>query len=314
MPTNWWESGSAGIPITPFSGPNPSNYVSYNIQYQYNIIVFAVVDINNFYNVFQGPGAYSGPPPWLQSLDIYNGATLLYGIGDLNGLVWDSSNNLPFNSLTTPTPEPGIAFWTSDANIISNFYNLMSITSLSIFDADLVSINGGPVPCFLEGSEILTADGYRPIETLKVGDLVKTYRHDLVAIHSIGRGYVYNPANQERIKNRLYVCKKENYPDLEKDLVITGCHSILVNEMTDQQKKQTRESINTLYFTDSKYRLMAYIDDRTECYPVEGTMTIYHIALEHPDIRMNYGIYANGLLVETTSIRYLKQFSNMQLI
>ena len=42
---------------------------------------------------------------------------------------------------------------------------------------------------------------------------------------------------------------------------------------------------------------------------------IYHFALENDDFKMNYGVYANGgLLVETCSINYMKNKSNMQLI
>ena len=39
---------------------------------------------------------------------------------------------------------------------------------------------------------------------------------------------------QERIKNQLYTCSTENYPELFEDLIITGCHSILVDELTEQ--------------------------------------------------------------------------------
>jgi len=40
--------------------------------------------------------------------------------------------------------------------------------------------------------------------------------------------------------------------------------------------------------------------------------TIWHFALENADDGMNYGVYANGrLLVETCSIRHLKNKSNM---
>jgi hypothetical protein len=49
-------------------------------------------------------------------------------------------------------------------------------------------------------------------------------------------------------------------------------------------------------------------------YEKEGIFTIYHFALENDDTRMNYGIYANELLVETCSKRYLKEISNMELI
>jgi len=38
------------------------------------------------------------------------------------------------------------------------------------------------------------------------------------------------------------------------------------------------------------------------------------VALENDDYYMNYGIYANGLLVESCSKRYLKEESNMELI
>jgi hypothetical protein len=43
-------------------------------------------------------------------------------------------------------------------------------------------------------------------------------------------------------------------------------------------------------------------------------MNIYHIALENDDPYMNYGIYANGLLVESCSKRYLKELSKMRIL
>ena len=69
-----------------------------------------------------------------------------------------------------------------------------------------------------------------------------------------------------------------------------------------------------VYITDNKGRLPACIDERTRPYCVGGEFTIYHIALDHDDYYMNYGIYANGLLVESTSKRFLKEESNMTLI
>ena len=43
--------------------------------------------------------------------------------------------------------------------------------------------------------------------------------------------------------------------------------------------------------------------------------TIWHFSLENSDERMNYGVYANGgLLVETSSISFLKKKSNMECI
>jgi hypothetical protein len=38
------------------------------------------------------------------------------------------------------------------------------------------------------------------------------------------------------------------------------------------------------------------------------------LALENNNYYMNYGVYANGLLVETCSKRYIKELSNMTII
>jgi hypothetical protein len=68
------------------------------------------------------------------------------------------------------------------------------------------------------------------------------------------------------------------------------------------------------YVTDKHYRLIACADARAEPYAVEGLFNIWHLALEHDDQYMNYGIYANGLLVETTSKRMLRDLSGMDLV
>ena len=59
---------------------------------------------------------------------------------------------------------------------------------------------------------------------------------------------------------------------------------------------------------------MACIDDKFKPYPREGMYTIWHLALDHHDYYMNYGIYANGLLVETCSKKNLFELSNMNLM
>jgi hypothetical protein len=60
--------------------------------------------------------------------------------------------------------------------------------------------------------------------------------------------------------------------------------------------------------------LPACVDHRSCVFETPGKYIIYHLALENEDYYMNYGIYANGLLVETTSIRFMKELSNMNLI
>ena len=171
------------------------------------------------------------------------------------------------------------------------------------------------VPCFKKDTKILTDKGYILIQNLRRGDLIKTLKHDYKPIHMIGWRDIYNPICEERIKDKLYVCKNEEYPEVFEDLVLTGCHSILVDKFVSQEEKEKTIEVNgDTYVTDNKYRLPACADSRAKPYEEEGSFTIYHIALENDDNFMNYGIYANGLLVETCSKRYLKELSKMTLI
>ena len=171
-------------------------------------------------------------------------------------------------------------------------------------------------PCFLEGSTILCqVDGvetYVPVEQLKKGMFVKTSLNGYTPVVLVGKGTIRNPGNEERSEYRLYKCSTAKYPALKDDLYITGCHSILESNITDKQKEDTIKHLGKVFVTDKKYRLMACVDDRAEPWNSEGAYTIWHFALENNDERMNYGVYANGgLLVETCSINFLKNKSNM---
>jgi hypothetical protein len=167
--------------------------------------------------------------------------------------------------------------------------------------------------CFKEGTQILTKDGYRRIEELRKGDLIQTVHHGFLPIDMIGKREIIHEPLNERIKDQLYKC---SHSDVFDELVITGCHSILVKDFfsVEQREKTIEYNMGEVFITNNHYRLPACLDDRAFVYEVAGTYTIYHLALENDDYYMNYGIYANGLLVETCSKRYLKEKSNMTLI
>ena len=174
-------------------------------------------------------------------------------------------------------------------------------------------------PCFLIGTQILCQvdgiDKYIPVEDLNKNMLVKTSKNGYKKVVLIGKGKIKNPGTNDRIENRLYKCSVSNYPELIEDLYITGCHSILVNSITEKQCEDIIKHLGRIFVTENKYRLIACIDERAEPWNSEGIYIIYHFALEHIDEKMNYGIYANGgLLVETCSIRFLKNKSNMILM
>ena len=175
-------------------------------------------------------------------------------------------------------------------------------------------------PCFLKGSKILTANGYEKIEDLKKGDLIETYRNGLKEINLIGKREIYHQANKERIKDILYKYSKNEYIEyldgLTEDLVITGGHSILVDDFkNDRERKKNKDLFQEKYpIIDGKHRLLACVDENASIYEKEGKYFIYHLALESEDEDQAYGIYANGMLVESCEIKYLKEVSGMELL
>ena len=171
-------------------------------------------------------------------------------------------------------------------------------------------------PCFLEGTTVLCqVDGieqYIPVEGLTKGTLVKTCLNGYKPLVLLGKGSIHNPGTDDRTENRLYKCSTSKYPQLTQDLFITGCHSILEFPITEKQKKDTIDHLGELFVTEKKYRLIACVDERAEPWNSEGMYTIWHFALEHENERKNYGVYVNGgLLVESCSIHFLKNKSNM---
>jgi hypothetical protein len=203
--------------------------------------------------------------------------------------------------LITGSPTLGSAFAYVSANG-EKFY-------ISDVDADILysyptsAPPPPPVPCFTGDAKILCkiegVETYVAIKDLSRGILVKTSRNGFQPIEMVGMREISHPASEERIGEQLYVCTKEKYPELTEDLVITGGHAILVTDFKDDdQKKKVIDVYGKVFVTDRKYRLPACVDDRTEVYTVPGKYMVYHIYIQS-DLKNNYGIYANGLLVES---------------
>lgn len=176
-------------------------------------------------------------------------------------------------------------------------------------------------PCFLGGTLIDTNKGLVPVEELRQGDMVKTIDDGYKPVEVIGTRMIPHFAMDERVKDQLYICRKERFPEATDDLIITGCHSILLfRDFHDEHERQRVIQVNgKAYVTNGILRFPACVLDRngmytTDVYPVKGTYNIYHFALEHEDYYMNYGIYANNILVESSSRRYMYEESNMYLI
>jgi hypothetical protein len=174
------------------------------------------------------------------------------------------------------------------------------------------------IVCFLEGTQILclvdNVEKYVPIETMRAGFLVKTSCDGYKKVELIGKSTMKNRGDSERIEDRLYKLSPSKYPELKEDLFITGAHSVLVDTITDKQRDEISKQLGRIFVTDGKYRLMAMLDERAEPWASEGKYTIWHFALEHENIVMNYGVYANGLLAESCSINTMRSKSNLTIV
>jgi hypothetical protein len=236
-----------------------------------------------------------------------------------NPIVFSTTSNSTSTLYTT-----GVSIFGSPGN--SGAYTRLDLSSAftgslyTLLSGTASSGNSTPFVCFLKGSKITclndeTGEDHEvAIENITLGTFVKTYLHGYIPVSIIGTKVIYNPGNDSRTKDRLYRCSSDKYPELTEDLMITGCHSILVDQLTEEQRAKTLEDTMDIFITDDKYRLMCFLDPRSEPYVNEGTFTIYHITLEHTDGLMNYGIYANGLLVESCSKRSMQEKSYMKLI
>ena len=129
-----------------------------------------------------------------------------------------------------------------------------------------------------------------------------------IPVEMIGKRQIIN-------NNTLYKLSPNKYSELTEDLILTGNHSILVDQISEEQREKTKQITGDVFYTDGKIRLLAQLDDRADEYFDNEAHNIYHLALENDNPFKNYGIYANGgLLVETASIRTMEEMSGMDLL
>ena len=232
------------------------------------------------------------------------GDNAVAGTNANNGLYYSSNGGQTWTQSNVTSGPFNFIFMVSRNNIAGSGSNNGLYYSINIVP---------PIPCFKSGTKILTDNGYKRIEELRKGDLVKTLLHDYKPIYMIGKKDIYHPSCEERIKDQLYKCSKDKFGKVFEPLIITGCHSILVDDFVSEEQREKAIETNggRVFVTDNKYRLPACADERASVYESPGNYTIYHLALENDNYYHNYGIYANGLLVETCSKRYLKELSGM---
>ena len=82
-------------------------------------------------------------------------------------------------------------------------------------------------------------------------------------------------------------------------MYLPGTHSILIDQYTSSQRAQLFGNTGVI---DNKYKLPVFVDNRSSICTTNTEYTTYHIGLQNDNPYRNFGIYANGLLVESGSL------------
>jgi len=243
------------------------------------------------------------------------------------------------NSILGPNPfPPPNDFYTADNTFISGFFspdgtNFTSTTLQTAYNSNIPYYNlykdntdntlfqeGNltnniiiiPIldpSCFNEGTKILTLnkdleEEYIPIENLRKGDLVKSYKHGYRKIDLIGKNIMIN--NPEKFNECMFKIEKTETNGLLEDLILTGGHSLLVDELSEIERNKYKElnvwDTGEALKIDDKYLLLAGVSDKFIKFENTNIYTYYQFVLENngnDDDR--FGVWANGILTEIPS-------------
>jgi len=170
---------------------------------------------------------------------------------------------------------------------------------------NIIPLSSDP-SCFNYNTKILSLtkyleEKYIPIQDLQKGDYIKTYLHGYKKIDCIGSNDMINNINKNELYACMYVMKKSTKNELIEDLIITGSHSILVDNLTKEEaEKQDNLKFNVKI--DNKYLLLACVSNKFIKLEELQLYTYYHFTLENDgDDNKRYGVWSNGILSEIPS-------------
>jgi uncharacterized protein YjbI with pentapeptide repeats len=216
---------------------------------------------------------------------------------------WYFSDTYKIYKLNSPTTQPSIS--TINGLVLTNWEEVTTILingkERLLFGGSAgigeIIVNDPNAACFNENTKILCLkndiEEYVLVQNLKKGDLVKTYSNSNLPFYKkivlIGkRQFINNPDIWSKCMYKMG------------DLIVTGGHSILVDELTEKDKEK-EELLNRTEMVDDKRLVWAGLSHLFTKLDDKNKYTYYHFVLEDEETEDNrlYGVWANGVLVET---------------
>ena len=272
-------------------------------NYNQDVSTFDVSTVANFSATFKGASNFNQN---LGSWDI-SSATDMSNMLDNTDLSianysdtligWNNLQNTPSNitlgASTSTYNDDGEAARTNLTNIQG--------TNWTISDSGLACVHESTdFLCYVDNEE-----KYINIKDIKPGFLVKTYEEGYVKVKHIFRQRCFN--STKNIMSKFFVMDKSKNDLLTKDLIITGGHSILVDELTEEQHNKMKSTgIKYLSIYD-KYKLVTFFNEDFVGKTDESEERVYLLVLEADDDHKVYGAYVNGgMIIETCGIAMCK--------
>jgi hypothetical protein len=166
--------------------------------------------------------------------------------------------------------------------------------------------------CFSEGTKILCysqlenslmfilKEEYRLVQHLKIGDLVKSYLHGYRKVSKLLKGSFVNNPKDEGVANCMYKMLRTKDNGLIENLTLTRNHGVLVEKLSKDEEKNIDK--NNLPIIDGLLSIITADCDKFEKVLDTNVYKYYHFSLETDgDNDRRFGVWANGLLVETPS-------------
>lgn len=223
--------------------------------------------------------------------------TISNSVTSIEGSAFDRSTNLIWVENSSPTLTLGTAVFPIAFNNASKtlFTSSSSNPIYSYIQTNypLTTIVVGP-SCYNENVNILTDNGYIPINQIQIGASIKTLNDGYKKV--IKTHFQPFNANHSHFGSTMYKLKLDNE---FKELNITGNHCILLDEY-DNHMDATVNGNKDEWMIDGKHISVAGKNPNFEKMP-ETSYMVYHLVLENDDAKRRYAIFANGILSESMS-------------